>query len=301
MNEIIQQLTEAATTFLAHRRPDKAEVCRDIAAKLRRYGRWASERQQQYGQALIAQARALAAGTSATAAARGEEQRASAPEVGEAALRRINELFAAALRAGLRRPKIRLRTAARRRIVLTPGREGAVYVKAERFGHLTYIGTITPQGEFRRGSRFLSSLHDEVLSLVRAFGTDPLREATAYGRATGSCCFCGRTLTDSRSVAMGYGPICAGHYGLEWGERRAAEVAVRAGGAEVSVPRPASLAVSTSDAQFRRRIRRGGLPIRFRSPRISPSYGAGIPSRPIPERSAADTPLNTEDEDQHFM
>jgi hypothetical protein len=39
----------------------------------------------------------------------------------------------------------------------------------------------------------------------------------ANGRLTGVCCYCGRQLTDERSTAVGYGPICAGHFGLPWG------------------------------------------------------------------------------------
>jgi hypothetical protein len=39
-----------------------------------------------------------------------------------------------------------------------------------------------------------------------------LEEAAAYGRATGICCCCGRTLTNPESIAAGIGPICAGRF-----------------------------------------------------------------------------------------
>jgi hypothetical protein len=42
--------------------------------------------------------------------------------------------------------------------------------------------------------------------------------AARFGAVTGSCIFCMRTLTDERSIKVGYGPICAGHNGLPWGE-----------------------------------------------------------------------------------
>jgi len=29
-----------------------------------------------------------------------------------------------------------------------------------------------------------------------------------------------RGLDDERSVSVGYGPVCAGHYGLPWGEKQ---------------------------------------------------------------------------------
>ena len=37
-----------------------------------------------------------------------------------------------------------------------------------------------------------------------------LEEAKEYGKLTGSCCNCGRELTNPDSVAQGIGPICAG-------------------------------------------------------------------------------------------
>lgn len=41
-------------------------------------------------------------------------------------------------------------------------------------------------------------------------------EAAAYGKATDHCVFCSRALTDDRSVAVGYGEICASNMGLPW-------------------------------------------------------------------------------------
>jgi hypothetical protein len=37
-----------------------------------------------------------------------------------------------------------------------------------------------------------------------------LAEAQAFGRLYGTCCKCGRTLTDEGSIAAGIGPVCAG-------------------------------------------------------------------------------------------
>ena len=55
------------------------------------------------------------------------------------------------------------------------------------------------------------------------------------------CCFCNRALEDERSTAVGYGPICAGHFGLAWGNRPAEFAAT-------PVARPARQAVATIDA-----------------------------------------------------
>lgn len=43
-------------------------------------------------------------------------------------------------------------------------------------------------------------------------------QAARFGKLWGSCVFCSRLLTDERSVAVGYGPICAEKNGLPWGE-----------------------------------------------------------------------------------
>jgi hypothetical protein len=61
-------------------------------------------------------------------------------------------------------------------------------------------------------------IYEEVLRTLRDFAANPAEYAAAHGRATGNCCFCGRGLTDERSVAVGYGPICADYYGLPWGD-----------------------------------------------------------------------------------
>lgn len=42
-------------------------------------------------------------------------------------------------------------------------------------------------------------------------------EAAKFGHLTGTCVFCGRGLTDERSVEVGYGPVCAEREGLPWG------------------------------------------------------------------------------------
>lgn len=39
-----------------------------------------------------------------------------------------------------------------------------------------------------------------------------LDEAKEYGKVTGTCCQCGRTLTNESSIAEGIGPVCAGKF-----------------------------------------------------------------------------------------
>lgn len=57
-----------------------------------------------------------------------------------------------------------------------------------------------------------------VVAALHGLAKDPAGYAKVYGQRFGNCCFCGLDLRDGRSVAVGYGPICAENYGLPWGE-----------------------------------------------------------------------------------
>lgn len=87
---------------------------------------------------------------------------------------------------------------------------------AEPFGEGRWFGRITREGEFA------PSREEAPPALVPAltrFACDPVVEAKRHAKLTGLCCFCNRQLTDERSTDVGYGPICAGHYGLPWGSK----------------------------------------------------------------------------------
>lgn len=59
----------------------------------------------------------------------------------------------------------------------------------------------------------------ELANRLAQFAADPARVASEHGRLTGRCCFCHHALEDERSTAVGYGPVCADHFGLPWGIR----------------------------------------------------------------------------------
>jgi hypothetical protein len=82
---------------------------------------------------------------------------------------------------------------------------GAVYVKAGD----EYQGKIF-DGKFQAGR---DCLDDTPQAVVRT-AQDPRGVAVQYGRDTGICSCCGRTLTDPVSIEMGIGPICAMKWGL---------------------------------------------------------------------------------------
>lgn len=89
----------------------------------------------------------------------------------------------------------------------------------ERFvdGRRVWYGRVLPNGSFEQRAEF--STGPALVSQLLELAHHPAEVAAAHGRLTGRCCFCSRSLDDVRSTAVGYGPVCAEHYGLPWGER----------------------------------------------------------------------------------
>lgn len=103
------------------------------------------------------------------------------------------------------------------RAPFTPVEDG-VYLYAG-----TYFKVVTA---VESGRRYAKRFDTQTKKFHRAPGK--IRELTAdmvvspeqaarFGKLYGICCFCSRTLTDERSIGVGYGPVCAEHYGLPWG------------------------------------------------------------------------------------
>jgi hypothetical protein len=129
----------------------------------------------------------------------------------------------------LRRPKIVLRTE-RDTVRLFVAGPTANYpgtinvvsnIRTDSRGRKVWYGRIQPDGTFEpsRASEFYTST-SEVIETVRRFAANPAQVAAEHAHFTGRCCFCNLELTDDRSTAVGYGPICAAHFGLPWGEER---------------------------------------------------------------------------------
>jgi hypothetical protein len=90
--------------------------------------------------------------------------------------------------------------------------EGGVIIKSG----FVLCGRISPDGAFKPTVQAPDAVLQEVVKLAE----DPVSYASMYGKASGRCCFCNKCLKESRSMAMGYGPVCANSYGLEWGKSR---------------------------------------------------------------------------------
>ncbi|MGE5612670.1 MAG: DUF6011 domain-containing protein [Bacillota bacterium] len=56
------------------------------------------------------------------------------------------------------------------------------------------------------------------LAFIRPKHRATAEDAAQFGHLYGCCVFCARTLTDERSIFVGYGPTCAEKNGLPWGE-----------------------------------------------------------------------------------
>lgn len=75
----------------------------------------------------------------------------------------------------------------------------------------------------------VGAMSGELAALLDEFEADPAEYVAKMGVSMGNCCFCRRDLSEPISLTMGYGPICAGHYGLPWsGEAMAAKKARQA-------------------------------------------------------------------------
>ena len=83
---------------------------------------------------------------------------------------------------------------------------GSVQVKIERnwVGRVNTDGTVAGPMTSRK----------DILSTLDRIAENPAAAAKAYGALMCSCSFCGKALTDEGSVEVGYGPICARHFGL---------------------------------------------------------------------------------------
>ena len=94
---------------------------------------------------------------------------------------------------------------------------GSVNVtNCESYANRTWYGRVA-NGEFEASLKSTPETNTAIVAALRALAADPAGVASEYGKLTGVCCFCSIPLTDERSTAVGYGAVCASHYGLPWG------------------------------------------------------------------------------------
>lgn len=129
-----------------------------------------------------------------------EEKEAKAEDVDVSV---IHELFDRASESGLKKPKFRTDVLEISKAPMTGRNAGSLYVIHDG----NYAGKIT------NGKFFGSSGEKEItVDLIKELAKDPLEVAKMYGKKTGTCCCCGRELTDPNSIAAGIGPICESNW-----------------------------------------------------------------------------------------
>jgi hypothetical protein len=210
-----------------------------------------------------------------------------------AGLATLQGVFGNATRAGIT-PGIRATINGARLRVTAPSRRSAFAGQPVLFVRLgdTYAGRIANGAFLPR-----SATGADAMPALRTLLESPLGTLAEIGRATGTCCYCARELTDPRSVSMGYGPICAGNYGLPWGDTpappeiaaEAANIAGRLTGPRVT----AALRAAAAAAAERERGR----------PSITDAYNAAR-ARSGPQAAANTSPHapdELDDEDRMFM
>ena len=117
--------------------------------------------------------------------------------------RKVKEVLDNAFADGINTPKLRFDGIVLSRAGDNGANKGAVYIKVDgeyagklHGGYFVPIKS-TPEGTFER---------------LKVILNDPLEQAVAYGRKFGSCCVCGRTLTNQTSIDAGIGPICGSRF-----------------------------------------------------------------------------------------
>ena len=122
--------------------------------------------------------------------------------------------------AHLKYPKIRLQTSTGEKLVLslagpTSKHPGSVNLTdGGKFGNSVWYGRISQDGHLSPSSKMIPDIQELLADLC----VDPAGVAKKHGILTGQCCFCHLPLTDPKSTSVGFGPICAKHYNLPWGE-----------------------------------------------------------------------------------
>jgi hypothetical protein len=125
-------------------------------------------------------------------------------------LKPVMTAFDTAKSNGLKRPKMRLDGFA---LSLAPAHgknAGSIYVKNGD----QYLGKISPEGQFVKPYSLDAETAADIDAKLIELGNNPMEAAVAYGKRTGECSCCGRTLTNAESIERGIGPICAEKFGF---------------------------------------------------------------------------------------
>lgn len=99
-----------------------------------------------------------------------------------------------------------------------PGSLTVVDADRDGNGERDWFGRILLDGTFQ-SSKAAAPHMPKLAERLSQFAANPSKVGGEDGRLHGRCCFCRKALKDERSTAVGYGKICADHFGLDWGQR----------------------------------------------------------------------------------
>lgn len=123
------------------------------------------------------------------------------------AIKTIKDRLAQAARKGVTYPRIVLHGYKFTLAPVTGRNVGAVYVKEKASG--AYMGKVL-DNKFYPAFDFTAGKPTKVQEILDDFESAVLQHAELFG----TCCCCGRTLTNGSSIAAMIGPICAEKYGF---------------------------------------------------------------------------------------
>ena len=181
---------------------NSSEACFDIAAKLARFGSYASQKQADYAAKLVG-----------WAAPRDFQQvSADKPAVVAPQAAPVRGLLNLPATAALFAPD-RFSRFSVGPVSLSRSNDGAlVWIKFA--GHGKVVGKLdVATASTAIFSRIDGEDRDTLLRTLVAIEADPKGAAAADGIRTGRCSCCGRELTDPVSIGIGIGPICLGKLG----------------------------------------------------------------------------------------
>ena len=95
--------------------------------------------------------------------------------------------------------------------------DGQLQLSDGVYGSL-YFGRIDQQGNIYLAYKG-KARKNEIMTLLTNLVKNPEAIAKEYGRLSGNCCFCRKELSTDNSLEVGYGPVCAENFNLEWGNR----------------------------------------------------------------------------------
>ena len=182
------ELIAAAKRFADRTDPfanGKELTCRDLAAKLNRFGSYASDKQRDFAAKLVEWSKPRQAVRVEPAPV---NNKLPVPRL-FSIMQRLADLYIGDIKIARRNQDS----------FCWVTLHNLVVGKIEN-GTLTVFPARCKQANNTRPER--------VVELVEAIEANPLEAAKAAGRASGRCSCCGRDLTDEGSIEMGIGPIC---------------------------------------------------------------------------------------------